>query len=153
MALCEDNGYLPVLVRQLGVQEHTLHAYLAGNREDIRLANLVSFVWLTVKFVQNMDVSFKALTAMQWNLVLSERERLCTMRFSTTTRSWDAVAGAAADAEAGGAWRAPSSRRHIFLPKLPLATCATSSCGSSRSARFSTSIMCVHFSTPFFRRV
>jgi len=121
-ALREDEGYLPILVRQLGVQEHALHAYLAGNGEDIRLANLVSFVWLTVKFVRNMDVSFKALTATQRNIVLSERERLRAMRFSTTTRSWDAVAGAAgagADAEAGGAWRAPSSRR--ISPRLALA--------------------------------
>jgi hypothetical protein len=43
--------------------------------------------------------------------------------------------------------------RRIFLRKPPLATCVTSSCGSSRSARFSTSIMCVHFFQLFFCRV
>jgi hypothetical protein len=124
--------------------------YLAGNREDIHLANLVSFVWLTVKFVRNMDMSLKALTATQQNLVLSEHERLRTMHFSTTTQSWDAVAGAAADAKAGRVWQALLSRRRIFLPKLPLVMCSTSSCGSSRLAQFLTSIMCTHFSTPFF---
>ncbi|KAI0296831.1 hypothetical protein BC826DRAFT_186245 [Russula brevipes] len=64
------------------------HSYLAGtgNGEDIRLANLVSFVWLTVKLVRNMEASLRALTTAQRNVILSERERLREVR---STRSWD----------------------------------------------------------------
>lgn len=40
--LQEDDVCLPILLRQLGVQEPALR--LAGNGEDIRLANLISFV-------------------------------------------------------------------------------------------------------------
>jgi len=82
-----DDGYLPILLRQLGVQEQVLHSYLAGNGEDIRLANLVSFVWLTVKFARNMDVSLKALTVAQRSIVLAERGRLRVAR--STQSSWD----------------------------------------------------------------
>jgi len=120
-ALREDEGYLPILVRQLGVQEHALHAYLAGNGEDIRLANLVSFVWLTVKFARNMEVSFKDLTAAQRNVVLAERERLRAMR---STWSWDFVD---ADADAGGAydggggWPRSSLSPRRISPPLSLA--------------------------------
>lgn len=115
--LREGEGYLPILVRQLGVREPALHAYLEGNGEDIRLANLVSFLWLTVKFARNMEVSFKALTTAQQSVILAERERLRAMR---STRSWDFVdAGADADAHDGGWPRSSlslSSRRRISPP-------------------------------------
>lgn len=88
-ALQEDEGCLPILVRQLGVQEHVLHSYLGGNGEDIRLANLISFVWLTVRFARNMEFSLKALTTAQRNVILAERERL---RAARTTRIWDLAA-------------------------------------------------------------
>jgi hypothetical protein len=119
-----DEGYLPILLRQLGVQEHALHAYLEGNGEDIRLANLVSFLWLTVKFARNMEVSFKALPTAQRNVVLAERERLRAMR---STRSWDFVdadagVGAGAGAYDGGWPRSSlSPRRRIISPPLSLA--------------------------------
>ena len=119
-ALREDEGYLPILVRQLGVQEHALHAYLAGNGEDIRLTNLVSFLWLTVKFARNMEVSFKDLTAAQRNVVLAERERLRAMR---STWSWDFV-DADADADACAydeGWPRSSLSPRRISPPLSLA--------------------------------
>jgi hypothetical protein len=91
--LRSDEGYLPILVPQLGLPEHVLHSYLAGtgNGEDIpgRLANLVSFVCLTVKFARNMEASLRALTTAQRNVILSERERLREVR---STRPWDFAA-------------------------------------------------------------
>ncbi|KAI0255006.1 hypothetical protein BJV78DRAFT_1279621 [Lactifluus subvellereus] len=86
--LREDDGHFPILVRQFGVQEHVLHSYLAGNGEDIRLVNLVSFVWLTVKFARNMEASLMALTTGQWDIIVAERARLRSVR-SDSTRSWD----------------------------------------------------------------
>jgi hypothetical protein len=111
--LRSDEGYLPILVPQLGLPEHVLHSYLAGtgNGEDIRLANLVSFVWLTVKFARNMEASLRALTTAQRNVILSERERLREVR---STRSWDF----AADGEGSSLSTTPPER---ISPPLTLA--------------------------------
>ena len=78
--LREDDRLLPILVRQFGVQEHVLRAYLAGNGEDIRLVNLISFVWLTVKFARNMEASLMALTTGQQDIIVAERTRLRSVR-------------------------------------------------------------------------
>ena len=111
--LRSDEGYLPILVLQLGLPEHVLHSYLAGtgSGEDIRLANLVSFVWLTVKFARNMEAALRVLTTAQRNVILSERERLREVR---STRFWDF----AADGEGSSLSTTPPER---ISPPLTLA--------------------------------
>lgn len=120
-ALRDDEGYVPILVRQLGVQEHALHTYLDGNGEDIRLMNLVSFVWLTVKFARNMEVSFKALTSAQRDVVLAERERLRATRSTWTWDFVDADADAGAGAYDDGGWPRSSLSPRRISPPLSLA--------------------------------
>src|SRR6266702_1153225 len=60
-------------------------SYLAGNREDIRLANLVSFVGLTVKYARNVEHSLMALATGQTNVITAE------LRSARATRSWDSA--------------------------------------------------------------